>query len=151
MSRTIPGGVVHCQLAKADGTKTDWPTPTVWGLGNKSYEFVGGGMVTVTPRGVAVYEPLPEEYEPYDLVTFTFDGTGLLPQSMHINPTEPPYSPPAWNGDPSISKARFLELVALSTPPRTSEFFLTSLLGFDVIPLTPAILQGLHKAYPTIF
>ena len=155
MRRSIPGGSVHCQLVRLDGAGTGWPLPlTVTGVGDDGTVFEGAGAVlTITSKGVVVYKPAPDEYEPFERVTFTFSGVGLVPQSVTELPKYPVYSPPIWKGGKLISRQEFMELIALQPPPlKSSEFFINGMIsGFDPIPLTPSILDGLHIAFPNIF
>ena len=62
-----------------------------------------------------------------------------------------PPTPPAWMQQDCVSPADFLAATIGMTPRTDMQFWVQTLLQSNPIPLTPAIKQGLIRAYPSLF
>lgn len=152
MIRNAPGQEVSVTLLNSDGSYhvgTNDVSIMVKRRGLSAKQ--GQGTMEMVFYSGFVYYPIQQETDT-EQVTFFFTGSNILPQDRQFEPKPGIIEPPkSLTGKEAISRIELLEMIATVTPMVGTELWLEALMQSDPIPLSPKILSGLNRAFPSLF
>ncbi len=152
MYRGQPGQEVHFGGLRRLSDGQPFDTPIVVLVKRSGHPIVPSlSPNTMSLPGFYTFHPAAEETDA-DTVTLYPVADDLMSFEKSYEPRQGIVTPsPSLVGRSAVSKLELLGMIQAMTPTPGTSVWVSALLEYDPVPVTPELLVGLHRAFPKLF